>query len=148
VASVAVDDSLWDATKQLVHHSRFILFRDAVEGLLDNMAAKSVHAQGESIAANGLGDRDDLIVRTMLKATLYKKVAEAVDHQCISLGDDCLHNLILLFRCAYFELLLKEDGSLLVVVADDLIDDVLPVAAHVSVQQATIVHGFNRGHVL
>lgn len=134
MASVAVDDSLWNPAKQFVDHSRFVLFRDAVEGLLDDMAAKCIHTQGEGIAANGLGDCNDLIVRTMLKATLYKEVAEAVDHQCIGLRDNCLHNLILLLRCAYLELLLKKDGSLLVIVADDLIDNVLPVAAHVSVQ--------------
>jgi hypothetical protein len=148
VASIAMDDSLRDATEQLVDHSRLVLFGNTVESLLDDMATKSIHAQSKSVATYSLSDSDDLIVSTMLEAALHEEIAEAIDHQSISLGDDCLDDLVLLLGCAYLELLLKEDGRLLVVVADDLVYDVLPVAAHVAVQQATIVHRLDRRDVL
>lgn len=80
VARVAVDDGLWNAAKKLVYHSRLVLFRDAVEGLLDDVAAECIHAQSKGIAADGLSDGDNLIVRAMLKAALYEEVAEAIDH--------------------------------------------------------------------
>lgn len=42
--------------------------------------------------------------------------------------DDGLNDLVLLLSSANFELLLQEDRSLLIIVADDLVNDVLPVA--------------------
>lgn len=45
---------------------------------------------------------------------------------------------LLLYR-ADLELLLEKDGCLLVVVANNLVDDELPVATHVAVEEAAIV---------
>lgn len=148
VASVAVDDSLWDATEELMNHGSFVLLRYAVKSLLDDMATESIHAERKCVTPNSLRYGDDLILSTMLETTLHEEVAETVDHQSISLRDDGLNNVVLLLRSANFELLLKEDRGLLIVVADDLIDDVFPVAAHVTVKQATIVHRFSWCYVL
>jgi hypothetical protein len=134
VTRITMDDGLRDTAEQLVNHGRLVLFGNAVEGFLDNVTSEGIHAKSKCIATNGLGDRDDLVGRAMLEAALNKEVTEAVDHQRIGLGDDCFDDLILLLRCSNFQLLLKKDGCLLVVVADDLVDNVLPVAAHVAVQ--------------
>ena len=79
----------------------------------------------------------------MLKATLDKKVAKPVDHQGISLGDDSFYDFVLLLDGTHFELLLQEDRSLLIVVTDNLVNDVLPVASHASVEEATIIEGLH-----
>jgi hypothetical protein len=143
-----MDDGLRDTAEQLVDHGRLVLFGNTVEGFLDNMTSEGIHAKSECVTTNGLGDRDDLVGRAMFEATLNEEVTEAVDHQRIGLGDDCFDDLILLLRCSNLQLLLKKDGCLLVVVADDLVDNVLPVAAHVAVQQASVVHGFDRRNIL
>ena len=75
----------------------------------------------------------------MLEAPLDQKVSEAVDHKRVGLRNDCFDDLILLIGRANLELLLEEDGCLLVIVADDLVDDILPVAIDVAVQQSAIV---------
>lgn len=69
----------------------------------------------------------------MLEATLHKKIAKAIDHQGIRLSNDRFDNLVLLLRGSDFQLLLQEDGGLLVVVADNLVNDILPVAAHIAI---------------
>lgn len=84
----------------------------------------------------------------MLEATLDEEVAETVDHKWVGLVDDGLNDLELLLRCAKFQLLLKEDGSLLVIAAHDLVDDVAPVAAHVTIEQAAIVERLDGAHVV
>lgn len=80
VARIAVDDRLRDTAKQLVDHGSLVLFGNSIKRLLDNMAAKGIHAEIERITTDGLGNCDDLIVGSMLEAALNKEVAEAVDH--------------------------------------------------------------------
>ncbi len=75
----------------------------------------------------------------MLKASLDQEVAEAVDHQWIGLCHNRLDDVILLLSCADLELLLKEDRSLLIIVAHDLVNNVLPVAINSTVKQTTVV---------
>ena len=133
MAGIAVNDGLRDTTKQLVDHGRLVFLWHAVKSFLNDMATESVHAQGKRITTDSLSDGNDLLLRAMLEAALYKKVAKAIDHESIRLGDDRFDYLILLLGCTNFELLLEEYGGLLIVVADDLVDDVLPVAAHVTV---------------
>lgn len=133
VAGVAVDNRLRDAAKKLVDHDGLVLLRDTVKGLLNDVAAEWIHAQVKSVAANGAGNGDDLLRSAVLKAALDEEVAEAVDHESIGLFDDGLDDIILLLLGADLELLLQEDGSLLVVAVNDLVDNVLPVAAHVAV---------------
>lgn len=147
VARVAVDNRLRDATQQLVYHDGLVLFWDAVEGLLDDMAAEGIHREVQGIAANGVRDSDDLIRRAMLKAALNEEVAEAVDHQRVGLVDDGLYDLELLFLSADLELLLEKDRGLLVIVAYNLVDDIAPVAAHVAIEKAAVIERFGGGHV-
>ncbi len=144
MTSVAVDDGLRDATKQLVHHDRLVLLRDGVEGLLDDMTPESIHAEVECVSANGLRNCNDLLCRAMLEAALDEEVAEAIDHERIRLVDNSADDLELLLRSGDLELLLQEDGGLLVVAADDLVDNVLPVAAHVTVEKAAVVERLHR----
>lgn len=70
----------------------------------------------------------------MLEASLNEEVAKAVDHQRICLLVDGCDYLVLLFWSANLELLLQEDRGLLIVIAHDLVHDILPVAVHVAVQ--------------
>lgn len=83
----------------------------------------------------------------MLEAALDQEVSKAVDHEGVCLSNNGLDNLVLLLRSSNFELLLKENRSLLVVVADDLVDNVLPVAVDVAVQETTIVEGLSGGQI-
>ena len=69
----------------------------------------------------------------MLKAALNQEVAKTVNHQGVGLSDDSLDYFVFLFRSADFQLLLEEDGGLLVVVTDNLVDDILPVAVDIPV---------------
>ena len=127
VTSVAVNDSVWDAPKQFPNHVSFVILRNGIEGLLDDVAAKWIHAQSDDVAVNGVSNSNDLLWCSMLEASLDEEVSETVDHEWVCLVDDGLDNLILLLCGADLELLLEEDRSLLVVVADDLIDNVLPI---------------------
>lgn len=78
----------------------------------------------------------------MLEASLDQEVAEAIDHQGIGLCDNSFNDFILLLRCADLELLLKEDRSLLIIVADNLVNDVFPVAVNGTVKETTVVERF------
>jgi hypothetical protein len=148
MACVAVDDRLRDAAQELVDHDGLVLLGHAVKGLLDDMAAESIHAEVQSVATDSLCNQDDLLRRAMLEAALDEEVAETVDHQRIGLVDDSLDDLKLLLRCAKLQLLLKEDGSLLVVAAHNLVNNVAPVAAHVTIEQAAVVERLNGAHIV
>jgi hypothetical protein len=84
----------------------------------------------------------------MLEAALDQEVTESVDHERVGLSDNGLDNVILLIWRTYLELLLKEDRGLLIIVTDDFVDYILPVAAHIAIKQSTVVHGLDRWHVL
>jgi hypothetical protein len=79
----------------------------------------------------------------MLKATLNQKVSETVNHQRVSLSDDRLNNVILLLSGTYLELLLQEYRSLLIIVADDFINNILPIAVDSAVKKTAIVEWFS-----
>lgn len=147
MASVAVNDCVWNATKQLADHVSLVVLGDRVEGLLDNVAAKGIHAEGQHIAVDGVGNGDDLLWSAMFEAALNEEVAEAIDHQRVCLINNGADDLKLLLSGADFELLLKEDGSLLVVTAHDLVHDILPVAGDSLVKKATVVHGLERSDI-
>jgi len=147
VASVSMNDSLRDTAKQLVNHDSFAVFWHNIERFLYNMAAKWIHAELQGVASDGIGDGNDLLGCTMLEATLDEKVAEAVDHELISLGDDSLDKLKLLLWRRHLQLLLQEDRCLLVVAANNLVDNVLPVATHAAVKEATVVERFHGRHI-
>ena len=147
VARIAVNDCLRDTTKKLVHHDCFVFLRHRVEGLLDNVAAESIHAEIECVPADSLSNSNNLLRRTMLEAALDQEVTKAVDHKWVCLIDDSVHDLELLVYRTDLELLLQEDGCLLVVVADDLVHDILPVARHVTIEETAIVQWLSRAHV-
>jgi hypothetical protein len=142
MASITVNHSLWDSTEQFMNHDRLVLLWDAVESLLDDMATKSIHGQLKSVTLDGLSNLDYLLMSTMFKATLNQEVAEAINHQVVSLSNDGIDDIKLLLRRARLELVLQEDGSLLVIVLDDSIDDHVVVAAHAAIKQAAVVDVF------
>lgn len=45
MASVAMDNSLRNATEQFVNHDGFVVLRDNVERFLNYVATKSIHTQ-------------------------------------------------------------------------------------------------------
>jgi hypothetical protein len=83
----------------------------------------------------------------VLEATLNEEIAKAIDHERICLIDDSFDDLELLLGSPNFQLLLQEDAGLLVIVANDLVDDVFPIAGNRLVQEATIVHWLKGSHV-
>lgn len=139
VASVAVDHCLGDSTQKFMDHDCLVVLWDRVKGFLNDMAAKRVHRETQSVSTNSLSNLDDLFGSAVFKATLHQEVTEAIDHQRIGLGHDGLHDFVLLFRSTNLQLLLQKDGCLLVIVADDLVNDVLPVAVDIAVQQTAVV---------
>lgn len=128
MTSISVNDCVRNATKQFSNHVSFVFLRDRVESLLDDMAAERVHTEGNDIAVDSVSDSNDLVGRAMLETSLDKEIAKAINHERVRLINDGLHDFELLLRSTNFELLLQENGSLLVIVADYLVDDVLPVA--------------------
>lgn len=96
MACIAVDDSIRDASEQLADHVGFVVFRDRVKGLLDNVTAECIHAEGKHVSMNGVGNRDDLLRCAMFEAALNEEVAEAVDHERICLVNDGADDLELL----------------------------------------------------
>ena len=75
----------------------------------------------------------------MLEATLNQKIAKAINHERIGLSNNGFDDIILLLCSTNFELLLEENRSLLVIIANNLVDNVLPVAVDSAVKEAAIV---------
>jgi hypothetical protein len=75
----------------------------------------------------------------MLEAALNQKVSKSIDHKRISLSNNRLDDIILLFCSTDLKLLLEKDGGLLVIIADDLVNNILPVAVDCAVKKAAIV---------
>lgn len=145
MACIAMNHSLGDSSQEFVDHDRLVLLGHGVECLLHDVAAERIHREIESMASNGLSNLDDLLRSAMLEAALNQEVPKAIDHQRIGLGDNGFNNVILLLGSANLELLLEEDGRLLVVVADDLVHNVLPVAVDIAVKEAAVVERLGRG---
>ena len=144
MTSIAMDDSVGNASKKLSDHVSLVALWNGVKSLLDDVAAESVHTEGYDVAMYGFCDSDDLVRCAVLEATLNEEVAEAVDHQRVCLVDDGLNNLKLLLSCAHLELLLQEDGRLLIIVAHNLVNNILPVAGDGLVKETAIVHRLKR----
>lgn len=147
VACVAMNHGLRDSAQEFMDHDCLVLLRHRIECLLDDMATKRIHREIKSVSSNGLCNLDDLFRRAVLKAALDKEVSKTVDHERIGLGDYGLDNVVLLLRSSDFKLLLKEYGRLLVVVADYLVYNVLPVTVDVAVKKTTIVEGLSCGEI-
>lgn len=139
VARIAVDDSFRNSSQQFVYHDRLVLFGNRIKRFLNNVAAERIHGKIQGISTYSLCNLDHLLWSSMLKATLNKEITEAVYHQGVSLGHNSLNDLVLLFRGANLQFLLKKNGSLLVIVADNLVDNVLPITVDIAIQQTTIV---------
>ncbi|KAK4187575.1 hypothetical protein QBC35DRAFT_463672 [Podospora australis] len=78
--------------------------------------------KSEAALSNCLSNLDNLLGRSVLKAALNKKIAESVDHEWICLCHNGFHDVILLLRSAHFKLLLQRNGTMLVIIADNLVD--------------------------
>ena len=143
MTSVAVNDGLRDTTKKFMNHDSLVILWNRVKCLLNDVTAECIHGEIQRVSSNGLSDLDDLFGSTMLKAALNQEVAEAVDHQWICLSNNSFDDIVLLLGSANFELLLKEDRCLLIIVANNLVDNILPVAVDSTVKKATIVEWFS-----
>jgi hypothetical protein len=99
------------------------------------------------MATDCLGNLDHLFRRPMFKAALNEEIAESVHHQGVCLGHNGLDDLVLLLWSSDLQLLLQENRCLLIIVANDLVDDVLPVAIDVSVKKTTVVERLSRGKI-
>jgi hypothetical protein len=111
-----------------VNHNRLIVLGNRIKCLLNDVTAECIHGKIQCVASDSFSYLDNLLWSTMLEAALDKEIAKAIDHQWIGLSDNGLNNIIFLLSRPNFELLLKEDRCLLVIIANNLIDNVLPVA--------------------
>lgn len=127
MASISMDDSVRNPSEELSDHVSLVTLGNRVESFLNNMTAKGVHAQRDDVTMYGVCDGNDLIGRAMLEASLNEEVTKTVDHERVGLIDDSLDDVKLLFSCANLQLLLQKDGSLLIIVAHNLVDNILPV---------------------
>ena len=137
-----MNDGLRNAAKELMDHDGLIVLWHGIECLLDDMTAKGVHGEVQSVSSNGLCNLDHLFRCAVLKASLNEEVSKSVDHQGICLCDNGLDDFVFLLGGADFQFLLQEDRSLLIVVADNFVDNVFPIAIDISVQQTAIVERF------
>ncbi len=128
-------------------HDGFVVLWHRVEGLLHDVATKSVHTKIQCISTDCIGNSNDLFGGAMFEAALNEEISKPVHHQRICLGYDRFDNFVLLLDSANFEFLLQENRGLLVIVAHDLVDYILPVASNGSVQQTTIVERLHRRNV-
>ena len=84
-----------------MRHDGLVIVRHDIEGLLYDMTTKRIHAQTQRIAADGVADSEDLLWCSVIKAALYQEITKAIDHQRISLSDDCLDDVEFLLRCSH-----------------------------------------------
>lgn len=139
VTSVAMDDSLRDTTKKLMNHDGLIILWNRVKCLLNYVAAERIHGEVQGIASDRLSNLNNLFRSTMLEAALDQKITEPVNHQWICLSNDGLDDVILLLSGTNLELLLKEDRCLLIIVANNLVNNILPVAVDSAIKKTAIV---------
>lgn len=128
VARISMNHSVGNPAKKFADHGGLVILWHRIECLLYNVTTERVHAESNHIAVDCVRNSNDLVRSTMFEASLDKKVTETIDHQRVCLRHDRLDDLELLLSCADLELLLEEDACLLVIVTDDLVDNVLPVA--------------------
>ena len=122
-----------------MNHDSLVILRYRVKGLLDHMATKGIHGEIQGIATDSISNLYDLLRSSMLEATLNQKIAKAINHERIGLSNNGFDDIILLLCSTNFELLLEENRSLLVIIANNLVDNVLPVAVDSAVKEAAIV---------
>ena len=75
----------------------------------------------------------------MLEAALDEEVAKSVDHEWVGLTDNCFNDFVFLLSCSDLELLLKENGRLLIIAADNLIHDVFPITRDILIKKASVI---------
>ena len=95
------------------------------------------------MATDCLGNLDHLFWCPMFKAALNEEISESVHHQGVCLGHNGLDDLVLLLWSSDLQLLLQKNRCLLIIVANNFVDDVLPVAIDVSVKKTTVVERFS-----
>jgi hypothetical protein len=134
MTGITVNDSLWYTAKKFVDHYSLVVFGNRVKCLLNDMASKSIHGEIQGIAADGLSDLNHLVRCSVFEAALHEEIAKAVNHQRVSLSNNSFDNIELLLIGANFEFLLKEDGSLLIIIANDFVNNVLPVTVNCTIK--------------
>lgn len=142
-----MDNGFGNASKKFADHCSFEIFWNTIKGLLDNMTSKSIHAKTQCIPTNSTGNPINLFRGTVFKAALYKEISKPVDHQRISLRNDCINDGMLLFHCPNLEFLLEENGCLLVIVANNLVHNILPIAVDASLEQSPVIQGLHGGDI-
>lgn len=147
MTGITVNNCLRNATKEFVDHDGLVIFWNRIKCFLNDVASECIHREIQGISTDGLSNLDDLLGSTMLEATLDEEVAKAIDHQRIGLCHNSFNNVIFLLGCTYLELLLEENRCLLVVITDDFVNNILPVAVYCTVKETTIIKWFRSGQV-
>lgn len=101
-----MNNGLRNATEKLANHRGFKILRYTIKGFLDNVAAKGIHTEHDCITPNSVGDTLDLLGRSVLKASLNKKVSKPIDHQIVSLSHNGIDNCVLLVSSTNLQFLL------------------------------------------
>src|SRR6478735_358505 len=106
MAGVAMNDRLWNSSQQFGNHDCLEILWDRIECLLDNMTAKGIHGEIQSVSPNSFSYVDNLVRCAMLKASLHQEITKPVNHQWVGLCYDRIHDLKLLLRSSDLEFLL------------------------------------------
>lgn len=141
---VPMNNRFWNSAKKLMNHDSLVFFWDTVKSLLNYVTSEWVHAETQRVALDGVGYGNDLLRSSMLEAALNKKVAKTINHERVRLMCDGFDDIIFLFSCSNFELLLKKDRGLLIVVADNFVHYIFPVARNIFIKKSTVVEWFKR----
>lgn len=136
---ISMYHSLGDPAEKLMHHGGLMLLWNTVKRLLDDVASERVHAQAQCAAFDCIGNGDNLLSRSMLEAALNEEIPKPIHHERIGLAGNRFDDLVFLFRCANLELLLQENGCLLVVTADNFVHNIFPITRNILVKKASVV---------
>lgn len=144
VASISMNNGVADAGQQFTHHLMLESLGNAVEGLLNDVAAKCISAKTHSVSFNMSSQAHDLVVVGALEDALNKEVAKAITHELETTIDDGVDDGILERWLGVLDLLLEEYGRLLVVARDDLVDDHVPVRSDARLEELAPVDLLSR----
>src|SRR4051794_7392826 len=68
MACITMNHSLGDTTKKFMDHDSFVLLRNRIESLLNDMTPEWIHTKIECMATDSIGNGDDLFVAAMFEA--------------------------------------------------------------------------------
>lgn len=147
VASIAMNNGVPDTREKFTDHLVLEALWNTIKSLLDDMATESISAEANSVVLDVGSEAHDLIVIGALEDALDEEVAEAIAHQLETTTDDAVNDRVLESWFRVLDLLLEEDGGLLIVAGDDFVDNQIPVSGDTRFKKLTPVDLLSRVNV-